>query len=83
MNIEVEELDPDLEEYCPDECPACGSTDLHSASLGGEAAVSCCDCVWIATYASLRENYDPSSWCSACGARRQRDCHCGPIAEND
>lgn len=51
--------DPDEEAYLeslintPDVCPACGSDDLHSASLGGEAAISCCDCVWIATIASF------------------------------
>ena len=28
-------------------------------------------------------DYDPTSWCSGCGARKQEDCHCGPIAEND
>ena len=28
-------------------------------------------------------NYDPSPWCSWCGAKRQQDCHCGPIAENE
>lgn len=41
-------------ELTPEECPACGSTDLHSASLNGEAAISCCDCVWIATIASFQ-----------------------------
>jgi hypothetical protein len=29
------------------------------------------------------EDYDPTPWCSGCGARKQSDCHCGPIAEND
>lgn len=41
-------------ENCPETCPACGSTDLHSASLNGEDAISCCDCVWIATIASFQ-----------------------------
>lgn len=44
---------PDLQ-FTPEECPVCFSTDLHSASLNNEAAVSCCDCDWIATYAYLR-----------------------------
>jgi hypothetical protein len=43
-----------LLENCPEECPACGSKDLHTASLGGEAAMSCCDCTWIATIASFQ-----------------------------
>jgi hypothetical protein len=29
------------------------------------------------------ENYDPSPWCQYCGAKRERDCDCGPIAENN
>jgi len=41
-------------EACPEVCPACWSNDLHSASLNGEDAISCCDCVWIATIASFQ-----------------------------
>lgn len=26
---------------------------------------------------------DPTSWCNACGAMRQADCHCGPLADNE
>jgi hypothetical protein len=29
------------------------------------------------------DNYDPTPWCHQCGAMRQVDCHCGPIADND
>jgi hypothetical protein len=32
---------------------------------------------------SCYENYDPTPWCNSCGARRQADCHCGLMAEND
>lgn len=35
------------------ECPVCGQSDLHSAELDGQAAVSCCECDWISTYAAL------------------------------
>lgn len=28
-------------------------------------------------------DYDPTPWCSGCGARKRSDCHCGPIADND
>jgi hypothetical protein len=28
-------------------------------------------------------DYDPTPWCSYCGARKKSDCHCGPVAEND
>jgi hypothetical protein len=29
------------------------------------------------------EERDPTPWCTACGAKHKRDCHCGPIAENE
>jgi len=39
------------------------------------------DCEW---WDSLENpNYDPTPWCSYCGAKRKADCDCGPIAEND
>lgn len=41
-------------ELTPDRCPACGSDDLHSASLDGDDAISCGDCEWIATIASFQ-----------------------------
>lgn len=28
-------------------------------------------------------DYDPTPYCSACGARKRSDCHCGPLASND
>lgn len=28
-------------------------------------------------------DYDPTPWCTACGAQRQADCKCGPIARNE
>jgi hypothetical protein len=33
--------------------------------------------------AECYENYDPTPWCSGCGAMKQSACKCGPIAEND
>lgn len=38
------------------ECPVCGQSDLHSAELDGQAAVSCCECDWISTYAALADD---------------------------
>ena len=29
------------------------------------------------------DNYDPSPYCQYCGAMRQQDCNCGPIAANN
>ena len=26
---------------------------------------------------------DPTPYCSACGAKKEADCHCGPIADNE
>jgi hypothetical protein len=43
----------------------------------------CLDVGMLKELQGLVENYDPSPWCSACGARRQADCHCGPIADNE
>lgn len=28
-------------------------------------------------------DYDPTPWCSGCGAMKASHCACGPIAEND
>lgn len=28
-------------------------------------------------------NYDPTPYCSGCGAMRKSDCNCGPLAENE
>jgi hypothetical protein len=28
-------------------------------------------------------NYDPTPWCSGCGAMKKSNCHCSPIAENE
>jgi len=33
--------------------------------------------------AELAADDDPTPWCSRCGARRQADCHCGPIDPMD
>jgi len=30
-----------------------------------------------------RLEYDPTPWCSGCGAMREADCNCGPIADNN
>ena len=32
---------------------------------------------------ALLDEYDPTPWCSSCGAMREIDCHCGPLADND
>ena len=29
------------------------------------------------------DSFDPTPWCSGCGAMKRSDCHCGPIAENN
>ena len=37
----------------------------------------------IANGRALLEPPDPAPYCQYCGARREQDCHCGPIAENN
>lgn len=32
---------------------------------------------------SIDPDYDPTPWCGYCRAKRQADCKCGPIADND
>jgi hypothetical protein len=29
------------------------------------------------------EDTDPTPWCNGCGAMKQANCDCGPIAENE
>lgn len=29
------------------------------------------------------EEDDPTPWCNGCGAMRESDCHCGPLAQNE
>jgi hypothetical protein len=31
----------------------------------------------------MHPDFDGAPWCQYCGASRERDCHCGPIAENN
>lgn len=49
------------------ECPECHHLTLHQHT--GEPM---CGCV-----------IDPTPWCNGCGAMKQKDCHCSPIAENN
>jgi len=37
----------------------------------------------VETYSEWDKNYDPTPWCTACGARRQAECKCGEIADNE
>jgi rubrerythrin len=54
-------------------CPACGyckhpSRDDGVCGLCGDAESA---------------DDDPAPWCHGCGVMKQKDCHCGPIAENE
>jgi len=35
------------------------------------------------TISEIDPDYDPTPWCSGCGAMKAKQCHCGPRAEND
>lgn len=49
------------------ECPVCHRMTAHQYT--GELMCGC--------------EYDPTPWCSGCGAMKQKNCDCGPIAAND
>ena len=38
---------------------------------------------WDELLMEVEENYDPTPWCSGCGAMRKADCDCGEIAANE
>jgi hypothetical protein len=38
---------------------------------------------WITQRAADSADEDPTPWCNQCGARKQAQCKCGPIAENE
>jgi hypothetical protein len=55
-----------------------------------DALIYGCDGWWakrlaahLGTADSASDDYDPTPFCLACGSMRARDCHCGPIAENE
>jgi hypothetical protein len=50
--------------------------------LRGKATM-CRDCCPTGHGTHQDYDYDPTPWCSTCGARRSEDCHCGPLAAND
>lgn len=37
----------------------------------------------IAAYRDMIDNYDPTPYCSSCGAMDSSHCQCPPIAENE
>ena len=43
------------------------------------------ECPLCGTREGMRDldNYDPTPYCSGCGAMTKAKCNCGPIADND
>jgi hypothetical protein len=67
-------------------CPVCDidgpamSLLMYLHAGGG----NCPDCGTARTLVPHQDpDYDPTPWCSGCGAMKKSDCHCGPIAENE
>lgn len=65
-----------------------GSGELPGDTRGGPTPTTLtrdCDCEGEEHEKDCKEHpdYDPTPWCSACGARKQEDCDCPPWAEND
>lgn len=54
-NLSPENIVTELLELLEGRCPKCKAADLHSASLGGEEAISCCECDYIVTRKSLKQ----------------------------
>lgn len=67
-------------------CPICdadGPAMSLQAYLNGGGG-KCPDCGTPRTLVPHEDpNYDPTPWCSGCGAMKKKDCHCGPLAENE
>ena len=69
------------------ECPTCKGEGLiqtreeREAALRPERGHVCEACEGDGEIEN--PDYDPTPWCTGCGARRRKDCHCGPIAENE
>ena len=38
---------------------------------------------WDDLLAEVEDAYDPTPWCTYCGAQKAADCHCGPTAANN
>lgn len=52
--------------------------------LKPKSSLSACTCpAYEKTHRPGCPEYDPTPWCSSCGAMKRSDCHCGPIADNE
>lgn len=63
-----------------DTCPEC---DLGRLEPDGVTRVHLPDCEHVERCSICNPEYDPTPWCSHCGARKRDDCDCGEIASND
>lgn len=76
--------DPDVRcVACDAGCPEATSYPRYACCNGTDCG--CCGAVIPPNFCLLAcwENYDPTPWCSGCGAMKKKDCHCGPFAENN
>jgi len=61
-----------------EDCSICNATGLCD-ELGGEESA----CMICNGKGYIEWDYDPSPYCSCCGAMKKANCHCGPIPDND
>lgn len=65
-------------DFCSKRLEYDGGSDSYIRDLShGEEFLFCDE-----TCCELFEK-DPSPWCSYCKVKKQKDCKCGPIAENE
>ena len=56
--------------------------ESYEGKIVWEGNAHCRYCARTEAIAKMAD-YDPTPWCNGCGAMRQVDCHCGPIADNE
>lgn len=57
--------------------------EVAGTLLHGDAFASECQRRLEDARRQAADNYDPTPYCSGCGAMRKDACHCGPRAAND
>lgn len=66
----------DLSDMPNRQCPECGGWEHGDGTE--EADWNPCVCGEAGC-----DDYDPTPWCSGCGAMTRKNCKCGPIADNE
>jgi hypothetical protein len=77
---------PQLDEHECDEAKEvdfdfCSRCEDHSTYCSICGLSACCGVKPLGVDGMVDD--DPTPWCAACGAKAPKQCHCGPIAENE